>query len=370
MTKTLRLSLLMVGFASLAVGCQPGEQPQEPATALASHEAALSGTWLSGAPMSIPRERNSVTLLSSGEVLVSGGAGFSSVLGSAEVYNPYSNTWSPTGALNTPRYHHRATPLASGKVLVTGGMNDYRAPFLTSAEVYDPATGTWRFTSNSMGARRAEHTATRLPSGKVLVAGGASAYYLGTSHNSAELYDPETDTWSATGRMNHSRQHHTATLLSSGKVMVVGGIGATNTAELYDPATGTWSLVATPLQSHSGRHAVAELYSGLVLVAGDGVAELYNPSTNTWTEAPPCPVDEGDILNATRLYSGRVLVTGMGTQSAALYDPVTNTWLPTAQLPQPFASHEAVMLHSGEVLIAGGQTWTGGPTPAVVRFNP
>ena len=77
--------------------------------------------------------------------------------------------WTATGSLGTARDGHTATLLPSGKVLVAGGRYD-RAT-LSSAELYDPATGTWTATG-SLGTARYDHTATLLPSGKVLVAGG------------------------------------------------------------------------------------------------------------------------------------------------------------------------------------------------------
>src|ERR1041385_641288 len=176
-----------------------------------------------------------------------------------------SGTWAATGSLGTARTLHTATLLPNGKVLVAGG-NNYSG-ILGSAELYDPASGTWAATG-SLGTARVFHTATLLPSGKVLVAGGAhSSGYL----SSAELYDPGTGTWAATGSLGTAREFHTATLLPSGKVLVAGGGGTDGlplpSAELYDPASGTWTTTGS-LATGRFLHTETLLPNGKVLVTG------------------------------------------------------------------------------------------------------
>src|SRR4051812_39514257 len=139
------------------------------------------------------------------------------------------SSWTPTGSLNTARDSHTATLLPNGMVLVAGGFGPVRA----SAELYDPASGTWMPTG-SLNTARAQHTATLLPNGMVLVAGGFDSNVNVSA--SAELYDPASGTWTPTGNLNMARTSHTATLLPNGMVLVAGGFGVSGdlaSAELY-----------------------------------------------------------------------------------------------------------------------------------------
>ncbi len=206
----------------------------------------------------------------------------------------------------TARAGHTATFLPSGKVLVAGGAGEGAAQ---SSEIYDPVTGAWSATG-SLAAARGGHTATLLPSGKVLVVGGGA---------SAEVFDPETGTWSLTGSLQIGRSGHTATLLPSGKVLIVGGYGSSYlaSAEMYDPATGTWSTAASLMTARTG-HMAALLPSGRVLVAAgegsgwklDHSAEVYAPELGAWIPSAALSTERNYGASATLLASGKVLVVG------------------------------------------------------------
>ena len=256
--------------------------------------------------------------------------------------------WSYTSNLNTARHFHTATLLPNGKVLVAGGVG-LLGSFLNSAELYDPATGMWSSTGN-LNAVRNSHTATLLPNGNVLVAGGSNRF---VSHGSAELYDPATGTWNSTGNLNAVRNGHTATLLPNGKVLVAGGgdPNGLNSAELYDPATGTWSTTGNLNTARRG-HTATLLQNGKVLIAGGegfNSAELYDPVTGAWSVTGNLNTGR-EFHTETLLPNGKVLVTR--GNSAELYDSSTGTWSITGNLNKG-AAYTATLLQNGKVLVAG-----------------
>jgi N-acetylneuraminic acid mutarotase len=334
---------------------------------------SLGQNWTATGNLGAPRWTHTATLLSNGKVLIAGGAGTDGItpLATAELYDPASGTWAVTGNLATPRYGHTATLLPNGQVLVVGGNNQNNIYF-TSAELYDPASGTWS-AAGSLNARRASHTATLLSNGKVLVAAG----YNNTGPIAgAELFDPGSGpngTWTATGSLNTARYIHTATLLTNGKVLVVGGIDSTvnptASAELFDPASGangTWT--ATPdFPTTVDGHTATLLPNGKVLVAfgsdKNGFAlnssQLFDPAggTNgTWTATGTLDPARS-AARATLLTNGHVLVEGGSSDSgvdAATYDPAQGTWTVTGSLKTGRSQHTATLLSDGRVLVAGG----------------
>jgi hypothetical protein len=287
---------------------------------------------------------------------------------SAAVLPPRAPGWTATGTMITPRPGHVATLLLDGRVLALDGPIETITPS-NAAELYDPDTGAWAATGRML-APRFQYTATLLPNGKVLVAGGVNNVVLAGGTNdgplvSAELYDPVSETWTATGAMEIPRYDHTATLLRDGKVLVAGGIVAGDAAddqmppgELYDPASGTWTATGA-MATDRYLHTATLLPDGKVLVAGgeqdgspDGpFAELYDPINGTWTAAGTMITLRG-ARTATLLPDGKVLVTR--GSSAELYDPQTGAWSATQRMIATRAGHTATLLADGRVLVAGG----------------
>ena len=209
-------------------GGYSGQNTAEGDDAHFSLNAPASGLiWSFTGSLNTARFDHTATLLPNGMVLVAAGfTGMSTPSAAAELYDPSSRTWTATGSLNTARFDHTTTLLPNGMVLVAGG----GFGSLASAELYDPASGTWTATG-SLNTARVSHTATSLPNGMVLVAGGYDNsnprrfIYLA----SAELYDPASGAWTATGSLNTARYAHTATLLLNGMVLVAGGSGSHGT---------------------------------------------------------------------------------------------------------------------------------------------
>ncbi len=234
--------------------------------------------------MSVERQNPAAVVLKSGKVLVVGGFN-GSFLSTADLYDPSARSFASTaGTMTAAREGHTATLLSDGRVLVTGGCNNAESgkvvcdTFLSTAEIYDPTANTFTATGD-MTTARINHTATLLPNGKVLIAGGTD----GTSPlASAEIFDPNTGTFAATGNMGVTRIGATASSLPGGKVLIAGGHNSQYlaSAEVYDPTSGAFTTLATTMSASRFQHAAATLLDGKVLIAGGQNSDLVIFDTN------------------------------------------------------------------------------------------
>ncbi|MCX7429647.1 MAG: hypothetical protein NTY17_01335 [Planctomycetia bacterium] len=323
-------TLLSDGRVLLAGGAGAGG---DSATVLSTAEIYSPGsrTFAATGSMSTPRLGAAAVRLADGRVLLVGGEGNDHLaMASAEVFDPATASWSLTAPMSTGRANPTATLLQDGTVLVVGGYSinsDYDP--LASAEIYNPVTGTFSPTG-SMAIARRNHTATLLANGRVLVAGGYNGINSttdGTGNvNAPEIYDPAKRTFSATADMTSARRYPTATMLPDGKVLIAGGYDDTNavllTADVYNPTAGTFAPTGSMLTAR-GRHTATDLKNGKVLIAGGydtapiASAELYDIAKGTFSAT-------GSMATArwrhaeTRLLNGDVLITGGKNETTAV----------------------------------------------------
>lgn len=324
---------------------------------------------------------HTATLLPNGKVLVAGGYVYRAYclagIDSAELYDPGSGSFASTGAMTAGRYAQTSTPLLNGDVLITGGFTYDAAacgdldpsPAVTSAEVYDHTLGSFQPTG-SMAEERGGHTATRLADGRVLITGGGKTdadwfpQPTGQASATAEIYDPATGIFNATGNMLAGRIGHTATLLTDGKVLISGGwtlSNATATAELYDPLTGVFTATGN-MTSARAAHTATLLHDGRVLItggtydhtnAGSDTVEIYDPGTGLFTATASMTVAR-TLHTATLLPNNTVLVVGGGSKLAEIFDPATASFSLAGITESDRSGHTATLLQNGNVVVIGG----------------
>jgi len=277
--------------------------------------------------------------------------------------------------MTVARVGHTATLLSNGKVLIAGG-SDASGAAKASAELYDPSTGIFTATPGSMTAARASHTATLLQSGKVLIAGGDLFFYnsKGQSLASAEIFDPSTGMFTATGSMTVPRESHTATLLSSGKVLITGGSDGTYgytptitfyaSSETFDPSTGQFTA-AGMMTTQRLWHTASLLASGKVLFAGglnpsqtNETADLFDPTSGNFA-ATGNMTEPRFYHAASTLNDGTVLISGGQSggnpkATAEIYDPTAGAFAVTGSMNVGRMWHTSTVLQNGKVLITGG----------------
>jgi hypothetical protein len=275
------------------------------------------------------------------------GRGLQSVI--TQVFDSAAPGFTRAGDAATPHRNFRtATPLGDGGVLLTGGFGPGTVPIVNAVERFDSKNGQWRAV-RGMGEVRVVHTATLLHDGRVLVAGGLSCCHDPPDPTfdfyslTAEIYDPSTDTFSATGTLKVARGIHAAAVLPDGRVLISGGNGTApdisplNT-EIFDPATGQFSP-GGDLRTPRDSHAAVTLTDGRVLVIGG--------------ELPP------DL-------SGFV---GAGVPASEIFDPATGRWTDGPTLQPAFFGATVTMLTNGKILIFGGQDTAGFPQAAAAIFE-
>lgn len=291
-----------------------------------------SGAFSPTGSMSVARNSHTATLLHDGRVLMVGGYDAQGErLSTAELYDPATGRFTPTASMPSPRADHTATLLPDGRVLIVGGTGAGYS-FLASALLYDPETGVFAPTG-SMSVPRESATATLLRDGRVLIAGGhAGRHEAIRIYSSAEVYDPATGRFVKVGDMTIPRHKHDAVRLRDGRVLIVAGsderddAGLYRSTEVFDPETGSFHASG---RLHGGRYKLrgttVRLADGRVLVCcGAPHAELFDPSSGVFRQVAGSFGSGPLFAGAVRIGPEELLVTG----GYSLSGPATDaTWI-------------------------------------------
>ncbi|MGH9281657.1 MAG: kelch repeat-containing protein, partial [Acidimicrobiales bacterium] len=368
----------------------------------AGHYRYGEGLFTPTAPCTIFDCGQGSVLLPTGKVLVAVGEGGRE----AELYDPATGTWSPTGSCadlpgtGGPASCGLSSPMPlivlsgpsaacgsnCGKVLSSGGfasLAEQDSPASKAAFLYDPATESWRRTAD-MNVPRVNHSATLLPDGTVLVAGGCQVRRRGCgpsgglADTTAEIFHPDTETWTMTNPMNAGRAMFPVVFLDPvvgacsdlcGKVLAIGGVsnGAQmETVEAYDPVAGTWSVRA-PLGVGRYANPGLQVPGGSVVAIGSyggerTSSEFLDLATGEWAATGPMARDSDSQGDAVRLPNGKVLSIA-GGRDVQLYDGPSHAWTATGPRIHYYAHTQEVLLppgpasacgtNCGKVLIAG-----------------
>ncbi len=311
------------------------------------------------------RASHTATVLGDGLVLVTGGFrrgpdGYSQVYSrTAELFDPKTQAFTLTGEMHTERSGHTATLLPNGKVLIAGGFT--RDGLTASMELYDPLTGLFAQTG-AMIAPRGGFTATLLLSGDVLIVGGGDR--IATTF--AELFRTATGICAATGNLSTPRGGHTATLLPNGKVLIAGGGNGDQvfaSTEIYDPATSTFSAAGS-MHTPRYKHAAILLNDGHALLLGGSSAadwsgqyrssEIYDWRPGKFTASVDLVSRRFKLPSAVVLLAGGNVVVCGGSKTIEVFDFLSKSFRSVGQLDRAYYFAAAVLLSGGRVLITGG----------------
>jgi Galactose oxidase, central domain/Kelch motif len=330
-------------------------------------------------------------------------------------------TWKAISPLQSGRLSYTLTPLQNNKILIAGGVTS--GGILNSAELYDPHTHSFTPSSHLINLARTGHTATLLPDGTVLLTGGQTPKFssaagvcnqpgplppqlgvTGVATSCAELYDPDTDTFTAVGSMNTARANHTATLIdqiliitSTGdlspptplRVLIAGGDDGNtsfNSLEYYDFYLRTFKTLPATLNTARTNHTATWLPSrDSILIAGGrsmspssigslASAEVFNPAFDGIQSVAITMTSARDGHTATGLKNGTVLVAGgFSSQlldSAEIFDPATFSFTATpGRMGAARENHSAILMPNGSVLLAGGDDVNNGPLSSADVFD-
>lgn len=326
-------------------------------SSFSSHATVTTGS------LKVARGLHQANTLLDGRILVSGGVPKidGAAVNSSEIYDPVTGTFTTVGTMFDYRSEHAAVTLKDGRVFAVGGYSATYPSLVIPwyAEIFDPATGQWRGAGTPQ-EQRARAMAQLLPNGKVFIMSKANNSNTNTSF-SAEVYDPQSSTFTRTGSFVKFTEWHGMLALADGRVLKMGGSvygTATNSAEIWNPATNQWTATGSMLAARQNFIPVL-LADGKVLVAGGkngfnlNTAEIYDPATGQFSATGSMP-EYTDIGSATLLGNGNVVLTSRTSNGMLHYQTSTGLWNTTGAMPEVARDKSVSLLPNGNLLLAGG----------------
>jgi trimeric autotransporter adhesin len=345
------------------------------AAALLACATLSAQAQVSTGSMTVPRMLHQASALPDGRILLTGGVSTpgAPIYASTEIYDPVTGQFTPAAPMLTARREHASVTLQDGRILVAGGMTPAGA-YTNTAEIYDPATGQWTAAGN-MNSMRFRTIARLLPDGRVMVM-GKDGYSTG---GYADIFNPATGTFSKTGNFVENSGWHGLVVLADGRVMKVGGEASTapspyapysTRAEIWDPATNLWSATG-PMSIGRSTIEPVLLADGKVLVAGgrntmsQRSTEIYDPATGVFTPGAEMPADF-EPQTATVLPNADIVYTAGYNRQLMRYNAASGSW--NLSGPQRIRRRDLSVsrLPDGNVLLAGGAEQNDSTTYAAI----
>jgi N-acetylneuraminic acid mutarotase len=313
-----------------------------------------------------PAARNRHSAVWTGSnMIIWGGANYNAppyYFNTGGIYDPSANTWSATSTTGAPTSRSSQTAIWTGtKMIIWGGANS--TGYSNTGGIYDPSTNTWTATSTTNApVGRIEHIAIWTGS-KMIVWGG----YGPGQFNTGGVYDPSTNTWTATSMINApQRRYSTSAIWTGSKMIIWGGYCDTlpyylNSGGIYDPATDTWTATSIT-NAPSGRQYHTSVWTGTKMIVwggGKNTGGIYDPSTDTWTATSTtnAPPSRGYQLGA---WTGNKFIVWGGynypnyVNTGGVYDPATDTWLSTTIVNAPNSGQFSTSVWTGNKMIVWG----------------
>jgi N-acetylneuraminic acid mutarotase len=340
-----------------------------------------TNSWTATSTINAPSPRvGHAAVWTGSEMIVWGGTGANT----GGRYNPNTDSWTATSATNAPAARYGATAIWTGsEMVVWGGTDDLTG--LNTGGRYNPSANSWTATSTSNApVGRYEHTAIWTGS-EMIVWGGYDVdnnQYLDTGGR----YNPDTNTWTATGLANAPDPHGDHTAVWTGDDMIVWGgfddVTISNTGGRYNPATNSRTATNTN-NAPTARSSHTAVWTGTEMIVWGGQDDggfantggRYDPNTNSWipTNTYDVPEPRG---SHTAVWTGIEMIIWGGVgfdyfNSGGRYDLAADSWTATGTLDAPASRFAHTAIWSGsEMIVWGGQAENSVNLNTGGRYNP